>query len=265
MTITVKERWDSRAAQSGLRPTVELRFTVRGTDNDVDAHAELEAQAPLIYRGLVRQDTSIERIAEDAWLGIAVYSPIEPLEVGSVVLEFDTGGGSVHITQSLSTVASYALPGETAPDFKGAINATKDSVDGVDIDAPAMKATCRIALLPEDYSDSYVATLSYLAKKVNNAPFKGWAAGEVRFDAGVVTKNGSDKVEIMLSFLISPNATGLTVGEITGIDKDGWDYLWVLYEDSVDADAHWLPKQPVAVYVERVYDRADFSALGIGA
>lgn len=49
---------------------------------------------------------------------------------------FDTGGGAQHITQSLANVARYAPPGQTAPNFKGAIGVTADSVEGVDITVP---------------------------------------------------------------------------------------------------------------------------------
>jgi hypothetical protein len=52
------------------------------------------------------------------------------------------------------------------------------------------------------------------------------------------------------------------MGDITGIDKKGWEYLWVRYQDAEDADV--LVKQPAAVYVEQVYPYGDFSLLGIG-
>ena len=58
--------------------------------------------------------------------------------------------------------------------------------------------------------------------------------------------------------------TGLTIGGgITGINKDGWDYLWVRYNDEEDAAAKKLVRRPEAVYVERVYLRADLNLLGI--
>jgi len=262
---TVVERWDSRAAQSGQKPTVELLYTVRGTDDDVAAHAALESSAPAFYRGLKRDHTAIEPLGPGTWKGTAQYAAIEPLEVDAPQFEFDTGGGSSKLSQSRETVASYAPPGLLAPNFGGAINATKDGVDGVDIDVPAMKGTIRVAVAPEAFDRTYIKTLAYMAKKVNDAPFYDWQPGEVRFDGGTVCRRGSDKVEVMLTFLISQNASGLTVGTIGGISKDGWDYLWVLYEDVEDAGAKMLVKRPRAVYVERVYERADFSALGVGS
>ena len=70
--------------------------------------------------------------------------------------------------------------------------------------------------------------------------------------------------EISFRFAASPNVTGLTIGEMTGIDKKGWEYLWVRYADAEDATAKALVKLPIAAYVEKVYEEGDFSQLGIG-
>ena len=50
---------------------------------------------------------------------------------------------------------------------------------------------------------------------------------------------------------------------MTGIDKKGWEYLWVRYEDAEDAAANALVKKPTAAYVEKVYEEGDFAGLGI--
>ena len=54
------------------------------------------------------------------------------------------------------------------------------------------------------------------------------------------------------------------IGDLTGIAKKGWEYLWVRYEDAVDASAHKWIKKPAFAYVERVYPEGDFGLLGIG-
>jgi hypothetical protein len=175
---------------------------------------------------------------------------------------FDTGGGTTHITQSLATVNSYAPAGETPPDFKGAIGVSTDSVEGTDITIPVFNFTethyVPVALL----TGAYKVVLFYLTGRVNHAPFKGFARGEVLFQGASGSQRGQEDWEITFSFAASPNATGLTVGDITDIDKKGWEYLWVRYQDAEDADV--LVKQPAAVYVEQVYLYGDFSLLGIG-
>lgn len=70
--------------------------------------------------------------------------------------------------------------------------------------------------------------------------------------------------EITYRFAGSPNRTGLTVGPIVGINKKGWEYMWVRYADSEDTVAKAIVKKPAAAYIERVYDEGNFSLLGIG-
>ena len=53
------------------------------------------------------------------------------------------------------------------------------------------------------------------------------------------------------------------MGDITGINKRGWEYLWVRYADA--EDQHVLVKQPISAYVEQVYPEGNFALLGIGA
>ena len=90
------------------------------------------------------------------------------------------------------------------------------------------------------------------------------AAGECLFLGASGSKRGEEDWEITFRFAASPNRTGITVGDITGIAKKGWEYLWVRYADAEDAAAKALVKKPVAVYVEKVYEDGDFSGLGIG-
>ena len=51
---------------------------------------------------------------------------------------------------------------------------------------------------------------------------------------------------------VSPNGTGFAVGEITGVAKKAWEYMWVRYADAEDATAKAVVKKLVAVYIEKV-------------
>jgi len=53
------------------------------------------------------------------------------------------------------------------------------------------------------------------------------------------------------------------VGSITGINKRGWDCLWIRYADIEDTAAKMLVKRPLSVYVEQVYPYTNFAGLGI--
>jgi hypothetical protein len=257
------EKYDSRESTVGVEnPSVDLLYVVDGTEDDAIVRATVEATIPAIYAGLVFQNYRIAHQGSGLWDVSVRYGKKEPKEPGESSFSFDTGGGTTHITQSLETVASYAPPDKDPPDFKGAIGVNNDSVEGTDITIPVynFKEThyIPIALV----TPAYKAILFYLTGKVNAFPFKGFAPGEVLFLGASGSQRGQEDWEITFSFAASPNATGLTVGDITGIDKKGWEYLWVRYQDAEDADV--LVKQPAAVYVEQVYPYGDFSLLGIG-
>jgi hypothetical protein len=110
-------------------------------------------------------------------------------------------------------------------------------------------------------------SLSAIVGTVNDATFRNFAAGEVLFLGASGTKQGNGWWQITFKFARERNATGLSVGAITGIAKGGWQYLWVRYEDDVGgAGANTaLIKKAKAAYVETVYMSWSFSGLGIGS
>jgi len=264
MAVTVHEKWESRESTEGESPSVDLIYIVRGTDNDLSAKTALALASPVLYDGLVRQTLHIERVAEDIWEGSVRYGKREPPETGDSSYQFDTGGGTQHITQSMETVGRYAPPGKVAPDFQGAVGVTHDNVEGVDITVPVYNFSETHYVATAQVTGAYKAALFFLTGKVNGAGFRGFSPGEVLFLGASGSKRGEDDWEITFRFAASPNITGLVVGNITGINKKGWEYLWVRYADDEDANAKVLVKKPIGVYVERVYENGDFSGLGIG-
>lgn len=265
MPIAVHEKWESRESTVGESPSIDRVYIVRGTASDLAAKAALAAATPVLYDGLVRQSLHIERLSEDIWEGSVRYGQLQSPEIGDSVYQFETGGGTQHITQSLQTVGRYAPPGKIAPDFHGAIGVTHDNVEGVDITVPVYNFSETHYIASGLVTPGYRATLFFLTGKVNGAAFRGFAAGEVLFLGASGSKRGQDDWEITFRFAASPNITGLQVGNITGINKKGWEYLWVRYADDEDAAAKVLVKKPIAAYVEQVYQYGDFSGLGIGA
>ena len=270
MAITVAEKPDSRQVSDD---SAELIYFITGTASDADALSALKSTAPSTHNGMTRGNCNVEPVAIDSdnadfckWEGTAHYAPphytkIEPPETGDSSFSFDTGGGSQHITQSLSTVNRYAPTGQTAPNFKGAIGVTHDSVEGVDISVPVYNFSETHYIADGDVDK---AAYFALTGKTNNAAFKGCAAGEVLCLGVSGSKRGGGDWEITFRFAASPNKTSLTIGSITGIDKKGWEFLWVRYADTEDTAAKTIVKQPIAVYIEKVYEEGSFASLGIG-
>jgi hypothetical protein len=264
---TLTEKIDSREWTTGDRPSVKMRYILDGTSDDLTARTLLLNSTPTSYDGLVRDECSLEPIFVDAASGQGKWDCTVRYVLRDIETEaawsFDTGGGTQHITQSLDTVASYAPSGSTAPDFAGAIGVTHDSVEGVDIAVPVYQFSATRSLPEAVVTPAYRYTLFQLTGKVNDAAWEGYAAGEVLFLGASGAKRGSGDWEIAYRFAASENKTDLTVGDITGIGKKGWEYLWVRYADSEDETAKSIVKKPIAAYVEKVYEEADFTQLEI--
>lgn len=269
MSIVVTEKFESRRSTKGDSPSAELVYTVRGTPDDLAARNAAEDESPDNYDGLPRQTVSVEPIGPEHWDATVRYALSTGggfPQTGESVFAFDTGGGTQHVTQSKQTVSSHAASGATAPDFNGAIGVTADGVEGVDITVPVYQFSETHYLPASQVTQGYKSTLFNLTGKVNNGSWKGFAPGEVLFLGASGSRRGTSADadwEITFRFAASPNASGISVGPISGISKKGWEYLWVRYADAEDAGSQAIVKRPVAAYVERVYDEGNFSALGI--
>ena len=271
---TLTEKIDSREWTAGDRPTVTFHYLLSGVSDDVFARTLMENSTATSYEGLARESIQMEPVWVDTVQGDGLWdcrvryvSPErKDPETGESSFAFDTGGGTQHISQSIETVQKHAPTGKTAPDFHGAVGVTHDSVNGVDITVPVYNFTETHYLPDSQVNMGYRGDLFGLTGKVNNASFRGLAAGECLFLGASGSQRGaSEDWEITFKFAGSPNRTGITVGPITGIAKKGWEYLWVRYADTEDVASNTLVKQPVAAYVEKVYEDGSFAGLGIGS
>ena len=265
---TISEAKDSRKCTDGDDPSAELRFNIAGTEDDSEARLLLLATAPLTWtvggKTLVQKQRSLDPAGGGHWKGSVTYGRRKTeKETGESSYQFEIGGGSSHITQA---IAQSKYPA-TAPDAKGAIGVTADGqVQGVDIQAPTYAWSETHYLPVAAVTPAYKATLyAIAAAPVNNATWRGFAAGEVLFKGASGQQRGEEDWAVTFKFEASPNATGLTVGDITGISKKGWEYLTVLYEDAELGTPKKIVPKPVAVYVNQVYGSSNFAGLGIGS
>ncbi len=155
---------------------------------------------------------------------------------------------------------------QLAPILQGAIGVTDSGVEGVDIQVPAYHFTETHFMYDAQVTPAYKLSIFATTGCVNDDWFRGYAPGELLFLGASGAKRGSEQWELTFRFSALPNQSNIKVGNITGITKYGWDYLWVQYEDDVDEQATKLIKKPTSAYVEQVYPAALFSInLGIGA
>ena len=273
---------DRHAAIKRSERTLTLYYVGEGDagDDHNEVVAAVNTQTPTEIGGeLIRNDADIEYLGGincTLWrVSVKFVHPEhedneeEQDENDGDQISFDTGGGTIHVdvarhTDSWSTVYAESVH---PPDFKDAINVRDDAVEGTDIVAPALRFQITRVLPASVVTLDYVRTLSELTGTVNSGTFKGFAQGEVLF----LGAQGSQRQprrdggawDITFSFETSSNEDNLPIGGIT-VTKEGWQYLWVAFRDQEDTEAKALVRRPIGVYVQDVYKKTNFSALGIG-
>lgn len=263
------QRWGKRADS-----TVKVAYRVINATGDAEVHAEAQSffsvNSTYVAGGytLYIDSYDITNVANGVFDVTATYTKKGLDDSGQPFnrsRSFDTTGATQHYTQAF-TERSYSASG-TAPSFGGAINASGDTVAGVDVVVPSLQWSETYDVPAVFVTAAYIRSVAGLTGTVNLGAFRGFGSGEVLF-AGCSgsqewdSEKGDGPWSLAYKFIASPGYTDLTVGSITGISKGGHEYLWVRYDDAVESDS--MVKVPKHVYVNEVYKRANFAALGIG-
>ena len=242
-------------------PGVTYRYKASGEfDDGAILNFSVFATPAIVYSivgTLYRGNIQIEPDGYKQYVVSVPYTPRNTL-VGSVTFRFDTTGATINIKAAKSHVASY--PGGGDP-HKGAIGVTGADVEGADIIIPALKLVYTVKWPAGVVSEAYSRALSIVTGTTNVLPFRGFAAGELLYVGSTGEDGTGAESSVDYVFVASPNATGMTIGDIAGIAKAGHDYLWIEFKNDVVAGKP--VKQPERVHVERVYEPVNFAtALG---
>lgn len=255
--------------------TVEVPYIVFDAESADSARDAALAEAETSYDGMPMDDAEAVEIAgADGTYEVTIrYSADQgtggsgsPLEEGGFEDGFEIAVTPTTVYCSRETVTTdYA---ETdPPDFKGAINVDEDGqVHGVEWPPSTPQIITRsTAILPASMTQTYYRTVSALVGKVNVGAFLGFQAREVLFLGMIGSRRGSaadDLWDVTFKFAISLSAVNIKVGpSMTIASKDGWDYLWVHFRRTTDSTAKLVIPRPVAAYVERIAEDADFTQL----
>jgi hypothetical protein len=265
----LQEAFDSRREVIG--DSVDTPYLVFEAEDEAAVRQACWDGIPTACGLLPLKEVDIEeRVNATTWRVVARYQKPNTEwrgpEIPKPKYAFDTGGGTQHITQSLRTLARYGARASAL--LGGAIGYDGKSVQGVDISVPVFNFSETHYFGDSQVTQSYKSALFALTGRFNNGAFRGSAGGEVLFMGASGSRQGvadTDLWEISFKFAALPNRSNITIGDITGIAKRGWDYLWVQYADTADTDTKQLIKRPMAVYIEQVYEEGNFSLLGIGA
>lgn len=278
MAFTIESKYASEIGDNGAKIFFVIRSDTAPSDVDEtpDARAFLIANAPATYNSL---DFNSHSITEEGggrlWMGWAGYGRLKPPSFGELnpqakpegddyAFRFTTSGRTEKITHA-TVVNSYAVDASgtstTPPDYGGGINVTPEGVEGVDVVVPQFDWTEEHAF--DTLPGTTIDAIATATGRVNGSTFRGFDAGTVLFtgaDGGWSTS--AEEWRVTYSFSFRPNETGITIGDLTGIEKDGHDYVWVETRPTVDANGN-SAQTPKAAFVHKVYPDGDFSGIGV--
>jgi len=254
----------------GKRPSATLLYQVRddAAIGFATAYALVHAYAPATFEGLFKQQVQVKELSPELFSGEVSYGPTEMGEDGDAPdWSFELGGESHHITHSLETIASYAPPGKTPPNHNQALNVRRTgngglSIDGLDTDVDSFTWEETHYLKLSSLTPDYLQTLKKIRGASNASPWRIWKTGEVKLDA-VTGRKQAEVCAITFRFSQSDNVANLTIADIVGINKKGWEYLWTFWAEEADEAAQAPATTPEAVYVEQIRKTADFAELGL--
>lgn len=269
MAIThAKETRVSGAIRQSESRRISREWTLWYAADLAEAEAYLFSDLPLVHDGLPLSNYDLTPHEKDQRVITATleYStaPKKPRsEIGDEEISFDLSAQTVKRKQSLSTVASY---GTNPPNFNGGIGYADGKFEGADVMVEAFSFTITKIYALGAITNTYIQSLRDTAFTWNSAAFRGCAIGECLFVGAAGSQRDAGSFSVAHKFLASRNVAGLSLGGISGISKQGWDYLWTLYETLEDDTAKFLTPRPRAVYTERLYTSSNFvTNLGLTA
>jgi hypothetical protein len=147
----------------------------------------------------------------------------------------------------------------TAVDYKQAIGVTTDAVAGCDIFAPHEEFGLVSQVGP--FTLAHKRLIRSLAATVNNAPWRGFAGGELLY-LGCTARCGPGNVWVLNhKFAAGENLYCVPITpDLMLPAKLAWEWLWTPYPSTAPAGTPDILRVPTRAYTEQVYRFSDFTA-----
>jgi hypothetical protein len=271
-------------------PTLVQYWKAVGSANAAFVKAFVQTGTPItvatINGTLFRDDIQMRQVAYNQFeiavpYGARSRQPSQGLQVGEWTWDFDTTGGSVHITYAKEEVGRYKEGpnadgplADEVPDQLGLIGVKPETVEGVDIVIPLARFGVTFRHPPGSITIPRFRYLAGITGTTNSDTFMTFAPGEVLFLGARGGEGSQTESTLNYQFLASDNAL-LNIGGIQNIARKGHEVLWVVYEDAEvftgKSDNNGNPEKIATrkakfAYVDRVYDAVPLAtALGFGA
>lgn len=149
------------------------------------------------------------------------------------------------------------------PNYQQAIGVTQDRIEGCDIYYPHFEFGINVQVAP--FTLPLMRLIATTCGKTNNAPWRGFATGQVLYLGATGNSNPDLVWTISHKFAVGENLVAVPVSppQIMVPAKGAWEFLWCVYAPRLNGNV--VAQTPVAAFVEKVYDSADFTLLGLGA
>ena len=255
MSIIYDERPESRSWAAKNNEGI-LEYNLIGTagefPDEVSAINYVYAVQSVFYSGAWLQDIAVKPQGPSFWYVTCPYGPL-PKQPGSIEISFRTTGGTVHVVSSKSMVAKYGTASR---------NRTIIGQDGAgaEITVPVQLRSYTFNFAKGIVTEAAMDYWEDLTGIVNSIAWHNRPAGEVLFlgASGKTTISADSNSSVTFEMAMSRNKTGITIGAITGVVKQGQDLIDIHVKTVVDTGED-VPEAK-AVYIQRVYDRAPFAA-----
>lgn len=147
--------------------------------------------------------------------------------IGESQFEFSLAVQPVRVKVPIGTVSVYksAQAAEWVPQLINDIGDGQEP-DGIDVYEPTYDESVTAWVATNTITQSYRNQLKRAVGKTNSQPFKGWNIGEVLLMGVSGSRRGANDTELNFRWSVRENQENLTIGDVTGISKQGWQYLW---------------------------------------
>jgi len=169
-----------------------------------------------------------------------------------VKIGFNTTGGTKTMTKSLSVQPGVARTGYTdpVPDF---------NITGVEVQTRGFGFNLTVYFPPSIWNNGFINTIYMLSKCTNNAPFFGFAPGEVLFIDGSAEGDFYSTVPVTYNFIANPNTVASPDPGFPPLTATGHEIVdYVFYENE---ESFQVTSVPTFRYVHQVYESANLSLL----
>lgn len=275
MPITCQEKVTGDSGAAGADGRIVKEYIVKGTNSRDDAEAEVNATAPSVYAGLVRQRPTLSRVRVDdatsdgTWEAAVAYLPVQftPRETGFQYYRKAISQGS-RFARFGRSAQSYSNNPAWTNTYSNAINLVPGNppdVQGASVGASTIGFEIGWIFDTGEVTTAFLNTIDALRDTINSAEFWGCAVGEARFvGATLEARNNAGQWLMSFQFAKSPNLTNTMVGGISVTYAGGHDIVYPIYASQTNAAQASLVPSVMSIQVVQYYIPAAWTGLGIG-